>query len=172
SGGPSTKEKHMPTTTRTIDAAVAAAEALPHQDALGRLGQIPPALLLGALAATAIRRSRLHWTWAALAAILALCLVPLFGSGARLAAVAAGWAALRARRRHRADLAGAARARVRPTEAARELTARIAEDTAVGRRLLDRLPRRKDDGMLVLGRDASRRQVRVPFSPAEPGHTL
>ncbi len=167
----------MPITTRTVAPASAAGEVLPH-GALGLLGALPAAILLGAIAAATMYRRRLHWSWAPLAGILALCLVPLLGSDGRLAALAAGAAAIRARRRHRSDLeAGSdlgrtARSCVTPIAAGRRLAARIAEDTALGRCVLDRLPRPTDPATLVLGRDPGGRAVRVPFSPAHPEHTL
>ncbi len=167
----------MPITMRTLDPAMAAGELLPHE-ALGLLGQVPVALLLGATAAAGMRRWRLHWSWAPLAAFVALCLIPLLGSEARVAALAAGWTALRARRRHRseleagADLARQARGRLTPITAARRLAVRVAEDTALGSRLVERLPRHTAGDTLVLGRDGGGREVRVAFSPAQAGHTL
>ncbi len=104
--------------------------------------------------------------------------MPLLGADGRVAALAAAWATVRARRRHRseleagADLGRAARSRVTPLAAARRLTARLAEDTATGRRLLERMPRRAEAGTLTLGRDPAGREVRVPFSPAHAAHTL
>ncbi len=167
----------MPITTRTLTPASLAGEVLPH-DALGLLGALPAAILLGALAAAGMHRRRLHWSWAPLAAIMALCLIPLVGTDGRVAAVAAGYAAVRARRRHRSeleagsDLGGVARSRLTPIAAGRRLSVRIAQDTTVGRRVLDRLPRHTDVGTLVLGRDPAGRAVRIPFSPAHAEHAL
>ncbi len=132
------------------------------------------AVLLGAAAAAAIRRSRLHWSWAPAAALVAFVLAPLAGTGAKLTALALGWAAIRARRRHRADLdAGAdlgmaARGRVTPIAVAR----RLIGDTALGERAGSLVRCRAEGGTLLLGRDGAGRAVRVPFSAEQASHTL
>jgi hypothetical protein len=170
----------MPVTPWTASRASTAGEALPHIElaALDALLPLLAAILLGALAAKALRRRHLHWSWAPVAALVALALAPVFGAAAQLAALAAAWATVRARRRHRneidagADLGLAARGRVTPIAAARRLTARVAEDTAFGRRAIEMLARRADPGTLLLGRDPAGRAVRVPFSPGHAAHTL
>src|SRR5947209_13474404 len=123
-------------TTSDLVSASATGDVLPH-GALGLLGALPAAILLGALAAAIVPRSRLHWSWAPLAACLALGLVPLLGGGARFAALAAAWAGFGARRRHRADLdaggdlARNARSRLTPVAAARRLGTGLASDPAL-----------------------------------------
>ncbi len=170
----------MPTTTPTIAAASTADETLPHA-ALAVLAPLLPvlaAIVLGALAAGAVRRRQLHWSWGPLAALIALALAPLAGATADVAVLVAAWATVRARRRHRddldagGDLGRAARERVTPLAAARRVTARIAEDNALGERGLEMLPRRTEPGTLLLGRDPGGRAVRVPFSPRHAAHTL
>jgi hypothetical protein len=166
----------MPTTHRTLAPAVAAVEVLPH--ALTFVVAPAASVLCAALAVRAIRRRRLHWSWMALAAVPAVALAPALGADARLAALAAALAANRARRRHRADLeAGAdlgrlARDQVTPLAAARLLTARITEHTALGERAAVLGPRRHEAGTLMLGRTAGGRPVRIPFSPTHAAHAL
>jgi hypothetical protein len=164
----------------------AAGELLPHEahELLAALAPVFGALALGVLAATLLRRRRLHWTWAPFALMLALVCAPLLGPAGPVALLATLAATVRGRRRHRDDLeAGAdlgrrARARFSPLDAGRRLAGRIAE----ARRSRAAWPRPGGagpqapaltrPGSLLLGRDPHGRAVRIPFGREVAGHTL
>src|SRR4051794_10020022 len=140
-------------------------------------GRIALAVALGLLAASVIRRRRLHWSWTAPALVTALVAEPIVGPGGGLAIVACAIAAVRARRRHRedleagADLARSARARLTPLDAARQLGARLADAAeGDGRGLAGARPARPNE--LILGRDPHGRAVRLPFEDGVGGHML
>jgi conjugal transfer pilus assembly protein TraD len=132
-------------------------------------------VVLGMLAARAMRSRHLHWSWAAGA--LAVIVVGSHGSGdvALTLAVAALTATVRGRRWHRedleagADLADIAAARTHPFDLLRSLTA------AASLRLRERLgsERRQRSGELTLGVDENRRAVSIPFGGDSGGtHAL
>jgi len=161
----------------TARAARAATELLPHEAHLLLDAFRPPllALALGALAAAVLRRRGLHWSWGLLGTGAAVLLAPMLGGAGRIMLLAGCWAAIRARRSHRADLeAGAdlarrARRRVTPVTALRKLATAIAARHPVPARLPGRS---QPAGTLLLGRDEEGHAVRVPFSSGLAAHTL
>ena len=132
------------------------------------------AVVLGVIAARVMRRQGLHWSWA-FPAVFAAVLAGAFGPGARTALLlAAGWAALDGRRRHRrdleagGDLAELAAARLRPQDVLVALRCRLAERTrGPGGRSGE-----EQGAALVLGRDERGRAVSVPLGGREGSHVL
>ena len=134
-------------------------------------------VLLGILAARAMRAANLHWSWAA--GSLAVCLLarPLHGPWMLTLATAGLLATTRGRRWHRADLemgadlAELAARRTRPLDLARSLTGALAERARVQE--LTGALRRPHGAQLLVGRDEAHRGVSIPFGGAAGGtHTL
>ena len=129
---------------------------------------------LGALAARAMRRCNIHWSWAALALVVLLLLRSSLGGEGVTLVLAAAWAAWTGRRRHREDLDAGAdladRAYVRRTPLqqiaalVRATRARSRERTGAERKLRG--------GRMALGRDSHGRTVSVPFGGDGGRHTL
>jgi hypothetical protein len=132
-------------------------------------------IVLGLLAARLMRRSHLHWSWAAGALALVVLVRSLLGGLTSTLVIAALLASVRGRRWHRedieagADLAELAAHRSRPLDLLRLLVAAAAPRIRArrgGERWLH-------GQRLVLGLDESRREVSVPFgADGEGAHTL
>jgi TraM recognition site of TraD and TraG len=133
-------------------------------------------LMVGLLAARAMRQRHLHWAWPAIVlgaivlgrSILGASLVSILGTGALSAAV-------RGRRWHRedldagADLAALAAHRRTPPDALRAFARRVAALTR--RATVERACAR--DGRLTVGYDRDGRAVAIPCGGASGGtHTL
>ncbi len=132
-------------------------------------------VLLGTLAARAMRSRHLHWSWAAGALALVALARPSLGGSASTLAIAALLATVRGRRWHRedveagADLAEIAARRSRPLDLLRSLAA------ATALRVRARLGAERwfRGQQLVLGLDEDRRIVSIPFGGEGGGmHTL
>jgi Type IV secretion-system coupling protein DNA-binding domain/TraM recognition site of TraD and TraG len=132
-------------------------------------------LVLGAVAARAMRSRHLHWSWAAGALALVVLGRSALGGSALTLAAAAGVAASRGRRWQREDLeAGAdlkalAASRSGPLDLATGLAA-----TAALRLRQSRAAKTRHRGrQLIVGIDERRRAVAIPFACASGGqHTL
>jgi hypothetical protein len=132
-------------------------------------------VVLGSIAARAMRSRHLHWSWAACALALVALARPLLGGSALTLFVATLVASTRGRRWHRedveagADLAEVAARRSRPQDLLRPL-ASAAVHRARARRGAERWMRGQQ---LVLGLDESRCTVSIPFgAESGGGHTL
>lgn len=132
-------------------------------------------VVLGMLAARAMRSRHLHWSWATGALALVVLARPSIGGSASTLAIAALLATVRGRRWHRedvdagADLAEIAARRSRPQDLLRSLAAATAlrARTRLG---AERWLRRRE---LVVGRDERGRAVSIPFgADGEGTHTL
>jgi conjugal transfer pilus assembly protein TraD len=138
-------------------------------------GDLVLGLAGGALAARVMRRRHLHWSWSLLVLAPILIARPLLAAWAPALAVAALSSAAKGRRWQRedvdfgGDLAQIARARRSPFG----LLARAARRAAAGVHLPGYTNRRQPRGALALGRDRTRRVVRIPFGGEGSGtHTL
>ena len=135
----------------------------PEQGAVG--------LALGALAARAMRRAGLHWSWAlvALALLLSVRAVPVAGTVLVPAGACAAVLARRAQRRAAeadGDRAARAETALAPFDVARVLARAVRErGCAPARRALH-------GGELAIGHDARGRVVRIPFGVTDGRHTL
>jgi type IV secretory pathway TraG/TraD family ATPase VirD4 len=124
-------------------------------------------VVLGMLAARAMRAAHLHWSWAA--GMLALCILarPLHGGAMLTLATASLLATTRGRRWHRedleagADLAEIAARRSRPLDVVRSLAGALAARTRL--RELIHAERRLHPRELLVGRDEGHRGVSIPF---------
>jgi hypothetical protein len=132
-------------------------------------------IVLGLLAARAMRSRHLHWSWAAGALALVAIARPLLASSALTLAIAALVASVRGRRWHRedieagADLAEIAARRSRPLDLLRSLVSAVVLRVRARRGSAHWLDRQQ----LVLGLDESRRTVSIPFGAGAGGtHTL
>jgi hypothetical protein len=132
-------------------------------------------LVVGALAAWAIRRRGLHWSWAAAALALAVLVRPALAGAGLPVLIASVCATLRGRRWHREDLA--AGFDLADTAALRRSPGDLL---GFGMRLLRRRLSElaghtceERSGTMLLGRDEHRRDVRVPLAgPGAGMHTL
>jgi conjugal transfer pilus assembly protein TraD len=132
-------------------------------------------VILGGLLARTMRTRHLHWSWAALAAGVAVLARQALGGATLTLLVATTIAAIRGRRWHRedidagSDLGAIAANRVHPLELVRSL----AMPAAAGiRERVGAVGRRRDE-TLAIGVDEHRRTVSVPFGGAGGGtHTL
>ena len=134
-------------------------------------------VLLGILAARAMRAANLHWSWAAGSLAVSLLAQPLHGPWMLTLATAGLLATTRGRRWHRADLEmGAdltevAVGRTRPLDLVRSLARALAERARVQE--LTGALRRPHGAQLLVGRDEAHRGVSIPFGGAAGGtHAL
>jgi len=129
---------------------------------------------IGSAAARAMRRTRLHWSWALGTFALVLLARNALSGGFLPAALASAWAAKAGRCWHReelesgGDLAARARLRRSPVDALQTL-ARRSRERLPGRFEIRR-PRSR--AALPIGRDERGRTVSVPFAPAGGSHAL
>jgi hypothetical protein len=124
-------------------------------------------ILLGVLAARAMRSRHLHWSWAAGALAISALTRPLHGGWMLTLASASLIATARGRRWHRedleagADLADIAARRTRPLDLVRSLALALAAWAPVQERI--RGERRLRAHELLVGHDESHRGVSIPF---------
>ena len=132
-------------------------------------------VILGGLLARTMRARHLHWSWAALAAVVAVLARQALGGAALTLVVATTIAAIRGRRWHRedidagSDLAEIARHRAHPLELVRSLA--WAAATRIRERV-NAAGRRRGEA-LAIGVDEHRRTVSIPLGGTGGGnHTL
>jgi hypothetical protein len=147
--------------------------------AVQRLAGLAVALALGVtlglVAARALRASRLHWSWSALAAGLAWLLHPALKGAWLVALIAGASASARGRRWHREDLdAGMdlARAAASRTHVG-DVLSRFALARALRRAQTNLASARLNGEELVVGRARYWRPVSIPFADVRGGaHAL
>ncbi|HEX5308614.1 MAG TPA: helicase HerA-like domain-containing protein [Solirubrobacteraceae bacterium] len=167
----------MPVPDQYVSAAVATATTAPPlpplSPPLDLLGQLGLGALAGCSLAALLRRRQLHWSWALLVLVGALSLRPLLAGSFAPLATAAVVALVRARGRHREDLAWGgdlyelAQARRGPLQCARTALFALLERRGAGYsgQVLG-------DELVAVGRDRQARLISVPFSTRAGRHTL
>jgi hypothetical protein len=133
-------------------------------------------VVLGTLVAHALRRLRLHWSWAALALAPLLALRPLLGGIALPLLAACVWAAVSGSRRRREELLAGGTVAAEAERVLRPSQALWRGAIALRGRLgaAPRGDRHREAGLLALGSDGRGRTLHVPFAPASGAgrHTL